>query len=535
MPRRHMRNALTAGSWPRMAAGAVGLACLVLILGAPFLVLPLATGSMPSLDVLADSYLLGVLRFTLMQAALSALLSALFGIPLALALHRTQFFGRHMLLRLFLLPQALPTLVAALGILAVFGRSGLLSQGLAALGLPRLDIYGLSGILLAHVFFNMPLAARIGFAALSAVPNESWKLAGQLSLGRAATFRIVEWPAIRAVLPGILTLIFMLCVTSFALVLVLGGGPAATTLEVAIYQSLRYDFDPGRVIALSLTQIVVVALVLVPASLWTRSAPAMFSLGGRVQRYERPGRLARLCDIAVIALGLAFVLTPFAAILANGLKADLAGLLMQASVHRAMVTSLVIALLATVCGLALSMALVFGAASRRLGASAFTMAGSIVLVVPPVVVGAGWFLLLRDVGAVSRLAPVIVILANAVMAVPFMMRILKPALDGAEATQRRLALQLGLSGLAYGRLVLWPVLRRPLGLAAAFGLALSLGDLGVVALFGSQDLVTLPYLLLQRMGSYRTDDAAGLALILAALCLVLMMLAERGAGRTERG
>ena len=43
-------------------------------------------------------------------------------------------------------------------------------------------------------------------------------------------------------------------------------------------------------------------------------------------------------------------------------------------------------------------------------------------------------------------------------------------------------------------------------------MALSLGDLGVIALFGSDAVQTLPYLLLARMGSYRTADAAGLAL-----------------------
>ncbi|KFJ55456.1 hypothetical protein [Brucella neotomae] len=41
--------------------------------------------------------------------------------------------------------------------------------------------------------------------------------------------------------------------------------------------------------------------------------------------------------------------------------------------------------------------------------------------------------------------------------------------------------------------------------------------------------MTLPYLLLQRMGSYRTFDAAGLALILGVLCLALMMIADRAA------
>ena len=62
------------------------------------------------------------------------------------------------------------------------------------------------------------------------------------------------------------------------------------------------------------------------------------------------------------------------------------------------------------------------------------------------------------------------------------------------------------------RLIDWPVLRRPLLTGFAFAMALSLGDLGVIALFGSDAVQTLPYLLLERMGSYRTDDAAGLAL-----------------------
>ena len=64
-------------------------------------------------------------------------------------------------------------------------------------------------------------------------------------------FRLVEWPQLRAALPGVALLIFLLCAASFAVVLTLGGGPRATTLEVAIYQSLRADFDPQRAAALA--------------------------------------------------------------------------------------------------------------------------------------------------------------------------------------------------------------------------------------------------------------------------------------------
>ncbi|KAA0969078.1 ABC transporter permease subunit [Aureimonas fodinaquatilis] len=515
----------------RRTAGLVALLLIAVVLFAPFAILPLATSTLPSLAaVLDDSYILGVLRFTLMQAALSAILSVVLALPLALALHRNRFAGRQLLLRLFLLPQALPTLVAALGIVEVWGRAGVVSDLLVSAGLGRLNIYGLTGILLAHVFFNMPLAARLMLAALSTVPAENWKLAGQLSFGRVATFRIVEWPAIRPALAGIASLIFMLCVTSFALVLVLGGGPGATTLEVAIYQSLRYDFDPGRVISLAVLQIVVVSLILVPMLMRKADGAAMFSLGSPALRYDKSPLLWRCADAAIIAMGATFVIAPFFFILSSGLQANLTGLIMQADVQRAILTSLKIAVLATGLGIVVSLALVMGRQAGAGGRAAFLFdyIGSIVLVVPPIVVGAGWFLVLRQATDVYRVAPAVIVVSNAIIAIPFMIRILGPALATAHQRYGKLAGHLALGSFARWRLVEWPALRLPLGLAAAFGLALSLGDLGVVALFGNQDLVTLPYLLLQRMGSYRSTDAAGLALMLAAICMFLMWLAELG-------
>ena len=110
------------------------------------------------------------------------------------------------------------------------------------------------------------------------------------------------------------------------------------------------------------------------------------------------------------------------------------------------------------------------------------------------------------------------------MALPFVIRVVEPAIDSHMARTARLSMSLGLTGWRRFRLVDWPGLKRPLSIAFAFAMALSLGDLGAIALFGGNGTVTLPYLLLQRMGSYRTGDAAGLALLLGLLCLALMML-----------
>src|SRR6185369_275685 len=105
-----------------------------------------------------------------------------------LALARVEFLGRDLLLRLFALPLALPAIVVILGIVTVYGRTGWLST---LLGGP-LDIYGLAGILLAHVFFNMPLAARLLLQQLDGIAPESWRLAAQLDFSEAARFRLIE-------------------------------------------------------------------------------------------------------------------------------------------------------------------------------------------------------------------------------------------------------------------------------------------------------------------------------------------------------
>ncbi|WP_102960205.1 thiamine/thiamine pyrophosphate ABC transporter permease [Mangrovicella endophytica] len=533
----------------RLAAGGLALLLVTGFLGGAFATLLGVGGEAPPLRALAsDPYLRGVVGFTLLQASLSALLSVAGAVPLALALHRTRFPGRFLVLRIFLLPQALPVLVGALAIVTVWGRNGIVSDILAATGLPRLDLYGLPGILIAHVFFNLPLAARLMTARLDEVPAESWKLAAQLGLPPLSLFRIVEWPALRLAIPAAVSLVFMLCVTSFTLVLVLGGGPGATTLEVEIYQALHFDFDPPRAIALALAQIGLTAAVLAISLMLGGAPTGGFTLGAQARRYDRGTGLSRLLDGGVLLLALLFILSPFAAILIDGLRADLMRLAVDPVLGRAALTSLAVGLAAATLSLVLALSILMATTRlrrpssrrrsaakriRRLLASAGDIAAGLVLVVPPIVVGAGWFLALRGVADVFAIAPLLVVATNAVMALPFLLHIVGPPLAAADRRNDRLARSLGLTGFARLRHVEWPEIRSPVGLGFAFAMALSLGDLGAIALFGSQDFITLPFLLYERMGSYRTRDAAGLALILGLICLALMVLAERGLRRPE--
>ena len=521
--------------------GILSLGVIVVLIGGAFSGL-LVEGLRDLSQAIAafDGYMLRLIRFTLLQALLSTLFSVVPAIAVARALSRHPvFWGRSFILKLFAVPLALPALVAAMGVLALFGRAGLFAPLLSAFtdgGWP--GIYGLAGILVAHVFFNLPLATRLLVEALDTVPGDQLRLASQLGMGPGASFRLIEWPVLRAAIPGVAGLIFMLCITSFTIVLTLGGGPAASTLEVAIYQALRFDFDLARAVALTVIQIALTLVVVTGLIRLGANVTGEANLVVARQRYVNVGPQELLFNAICIVLALLFVAGPMVAIVVSGLKADLARLLSESSFHRALGTSLVLAVVSASLAATLAWALAAARSySNRSGAtflaSIFDTGASFVLVVPPIVIGAGWFVLLRHFTDVFSVAPIMVASVNAVMAMPFALRAIRPAHDAAAERHDRLCRSLGIAGWNRLRLIEWPVLRRPFATAFAFAMALSLGDLGVIALFGSEGLKTLPYLLYERMGSYRTADAAGLALLLGLFCLTLIMIADL-LGREEK-
>jgi thiamine transport system permease protein len=483
------------------------------------LVLLLSLGTLVPLLLRADGFTLAqsdisTLRFTLFQAFLSAALSCLLAIPVARALARRRFPGRALLITLLGAPFILPVIVAILGLLAIFGRAGLLNTLIAPLGLPPLDPYGLQGILLAHVFFNLPLATRFLLIGWQAIPAEHLRLAASLNLPIA----LLERPLLRRILPGAFTAIFLLCLTSFATALILGGGPAATTLELAIYQSLRFDFDPGRAALLSLLQLALCAATALAAGRLTPPPTAAPGLDRHLP-FPATGSLARALDATALTLAAAFLLLPLAAVVLRGAPALLA---LPPEVWTAATRSVVMALAST--ALCLSLAIALALSPGRL----MTLAGSLPLATSSLVLGTGLFLLLHPIANPLSLALPVTATVNAIMALPFALRVLAPAIAATEVTYGRLATSLGLTGTARLRILILPRLRRPLGFAAGLTAALAMGDLGVIALFADADQATLPLVMYRLMGAYRMEEAAGAALLLLILSLALFRLFDRG-------
>ncbi|MDP9137217.1 MAG: thiamine/thiamine pyrophosphate ABC transporter permease [Pseudomonadota bacterium] len=490
----------------------------------------LAQGHADNAVRLFDPYILRALRFTLWQASLSTLLSVAAAVPIARAFARREKMpGRELVLKLFALPLGLPQLVVVLGILSVWGGRGWINDVLDAAGLaPMPPVFGLAGILLAHVFFNLPLAVRYILASLDGVPKENWRLAASLSFTSRDIFRLIEWPHIRASLPGIAALIFMLCVTSFTVVLTLGGGPQASTLEVSIYQALRFDFDPALAARLAFLQITLCALLLTGLNRLATPVPVAARLRLEAQRPDAGERRGRLIDGALIVSATAFVALPVVAIAVDGLTADFVRLSRDRVLWRALFASLGISAASALLAIVLTFTLAQASLrSARPWSAVFRFTGSLVLLVPPLVIAAGAFLLSHRFFDAASAAPFVVVAVNGIMALPFAFPVLATAMRRSFLAHDRVAASLGLEGFDRLRLVEWPVLRPAFLLAGLIAALVSLGDFGVVAFFGGENFITLPLYLYQRLGSYRTSDAAGIALVLLLLCFVMALLVDR--------
>ncbi|CAG9297786.1 ABC transporter permease subunit [Celerinatantimonas diazotrophica] len=470
-----------------------------------------------SLEQLEDPYLWHVLWFSFYQAALSATLSLVFGLWLGRCLFYLRAKGTRWWLYLASVCFIAPVILVVLGVVGAFGIHGIWARIL----FKSMNIYGLTGILLAHLFLNIPLFVRHSYLLLQSIASSHWQQAEQLGLPPVRRFRYLEWPLLAPGLVSSWVLVFLLCFGSFTIVLALGGGPAHTTLEVAIYQALKYSFEPTFALYCALLQLIIALALTFVFKRQEKPSPIAASghyrpLTGAVEQLSmRVSLIAAALFFGSVIIGMFIPLFDF-----NWHH------LPGAALFQATYTSLAIALFSWTFCLVLMVSLSYLSMQSWVQPSLKFLErvsdfyGSALLYLPPMVVSTGLFFWLWLHGYQVWLWP-LVAMVNALMSLPFVSRIIKPQLWQLQASYQHLMLELGLSRWQSLRLVYLPVLARPLALASAFALVLSLGDMGVVALLGDTHLLTLPLLIYQQLGHYQFAGASVTGLWLMLLCLFI--------------
>jgi len=328
---------------------------------------------------------------------------------------------------------------------------------------------------------------------------------------------------LRRVVPGALAVVFAICLSSFAVALTLGGGPRATTIELAIYQAFRFDFDLGRAALLSALQLVLTGGAAFVALRVADNDGAGAGLDRVLRRWDGDAPLARDLDAAWIVGAALFLILPLSAVVVSGVSGLL---LLNAGVWMAALTSVLVAGLSTL--VLLSLALPMAAAVAMGRSTLIEVAGIFGLAASPLVIGTGLFIVIYPVADPFALALPVTALVNAVMALPFALRILVPQAREVMMRYGRLSLSLDMAGGPFLWRVFLPRMRAQIGFAAGLAAALSMGDLGVITLFADPEVATLPLQVYRLMGAYQMQAAAGAALLLLLLSMGAFWILDRG-------
>lgn len=493
-----------------------------------------------AVQVLARDRVQRVLWFTVWMAALATLVTVLLGLPLAYVLHRLSFPGRRVLRALVVMPFVLPTVVVGVAFRTLLSASG------------PLGFLGIDGswvaILLAMIFFNLAVVVRTVGGMWESLDPRAEDAAAALGAGPWQVFRTVTLPALTPAILSAASVVFLFCSTAFGIVLVLGG-LRYSTIETEIYLLTANFLDLRAAAVLSLLQLVAVLLLLgVTEAMRSRRERAL-SRSGRTSRAPDARRSDAL-PVGLTALVVAFLLTPIGTLVVRSLRVDGAWSLQHyrrlaasdgsdallVPVTQAMINSWRTALDATVIAMVLGV-LVSVVVSRR-GRSRRTRRGlsmldavfMLPLGISAVTVGFGFLVTLDRPPLDLRSSPVLVPIAQAMVALPLVVRTLSPVLRSLDPRQREAASTLGAGPLRAWLSVELPVVWRPLLAASGFAMAVSLGEFGATSFLARPERPTLPvviYTLIGRPGGDNFGMALAASVVLALVTVTVMGAVER--------
>jgi thiamine transport system permease protein len=486
-------------------------------------------------DVLTRPRTIRLIGLTLGQAALAALITTLLGVPAAHVLYRLRFRGRRILRALIIVPFVLPTVVVGVAFRTLLRDGGLL-------GFLQLD-GTFTAIMLALVFFNVAVVARTVGGAWEALDPRQEEAAAALGAPPVRVFLTVTLPRLAPSIIAAASVVFLFCSTAFGVVLVLGGTRFGT-IETEIYLLTTQFLDLKSASVLSIAQLLVVVLVLLLASrLRTRGVEK----GAGVARRPRAADAAAI--VVTVATGV-FLAIPVAALVLRSLHTDDgwgfgnyvalgttgARNALAVPVSEALGNSLVIAVAATaialVIGVSASLVLSRRPHSVALRRGILAMDGVLMLPlgVSAVTVGFGFLVTLNQPPFDLRASPVLVPIAQALVATPLVVRTLLPVLGSIDNRLRESAAVLGSSPLRVIRDVDLGIIARPVLAASGFAFAIALGEFGATSFLSRPDRPTLPVVIFRLIGLPGGDNfgmAIAASVVLAGVTVAVIALVEK--------
>ncbi len=500
-----------------------------------------------------------VLWLTFAQAGVATAAAVVLGVPGAYLLYRTRFRGQALLRGLVVVPFVLPTVVVGVAFRSVLSAHG-------PLGFLGWD-GTFAGVVAALVFFNYAVVVRTVGGFWSQLDPRTEQAARSLGAPPWRAFWQVTLPALTPAIASAAAVVFLFCATSFGVVLVLGGLRYGT-VETEIWVQTTQMLDLRSAAVLSVLQVVMVTAVLVAAGRARARRERALTLAApervRPLRLALRGPEARWADRLAVAVtgvvGVGLLGLPLATVVVRSLRtstgwgldnyANLATTggrnTLDVTVWDAALTSLRTAVDATTLAVVVGglVALVVSRRPRSRGARRAVRVLDALFMLPlgvsAVTVGFGFLVSMHQPFGLDldlRGSPVLVPIAQAVVAVPLVVRTVLPVLRAIDTRLHEAAAVLGAGPARVLAHVDWPVVARSLGIAVGLAFAVSLGEFGATSFLARPEHPTLPvviFRLIGRPGAENLGMAFAACVVLGAVTALVMVLAERlGSGAGE--
>ncbi|NOX23027.1 MAG: iron ABC transporter permease [Actinobacteria bacterium] len=482
-----------------------------------------------------------IVWFTLWQATVSTLLTLIVALPATWVMAHRTFRGKETLRALLLVPFVLPTVVVGAAFTFALGPEGPLGVDL------RRTVWA---ILIAHVFYNVPIVIRTVGSFWERIPEELTHAARTLGESPLRTFLRVTLPLLRPALAAASAIVFLLTFTSFGVILILGD-LGHSTLEVEIWRQATglLRFEVAAVLALA--QLTVVGVALAFYTRYERTKSVRFT-GSRISSAHpfARGRDRRIgVGILVVTVGgligpiLVLFRTAFRvdgawttdAFTSLSTRASTAGLFVPPSEALANTARFSTAAVVIAVGIGAMIAVVLTRARPRV-ATLFDTVVMLPLGTSAVTIGFGMLVAL-DRPIDLRTSWILLPIAHALVAIPFVVRSMTPALRSISTDIRAAAATLGASPREIWRRIEFPIVKGAVIIGAAFATAISVGEFGATSFLVRPDRPTLPiaiFRLLGQPGSINQAQAAALATILVGIVAVVAFILQRSGDRGEQ-
>ncbi len=499
--------------------------------------------------LVSTSYYLKTLWFTTWQAALSTILTLVVALPGAYVFARLRFPGKTLLQSLTAIPFVLPSVVVAAAFHALLGPNGVVNTWLMngfGLETPPIQLnHTIWFILMAHVFYNYTVIIRIVGGAWSRMQSSLTEAANMLGASPWTAFRKVTLPLLFPSICAASLLVFIFCFSSFGVILILGG-PRYATIEVEIYRQAVHIFNLPMAAALSLVQICFTFLFLwVYTWLQRRTTVALYPESRRITQ-KRPTTIRDRCilgaNITIMALLLG---TPLLALVIQSFTAGdgfslvfYRALLENPSQSiffippvQAIGYSIGFALIALILSLIIGLlAATFLSQEKSRAASLLDPLFMLPLATSAVTLGFGYIIALDKPPLNLRTSILLVPLAHTLVAYPFVVRSVLPALRSMPKSLRESAVLLGASPVQTWIHVVMPIIRRAIIVGAVFAFTISIGEFGATVFVARPQTPTIPlaiYRFLGQPGALNYGQAMAMSTLLMLVTAAGFLFLEK--------